>query len=577
MAQTILSQDSFIRYDKAEGELEGFEKIFFSPQDHNRYWVLTFHIPENLVFADINKSLQRILIFSFLIGILSIVFIIWFVSRKILTPVVAMASVYERFKAGDLTVRLDTASVSDEILTLYEVINAFVENQQQVTNVLQKEVNAQTKRLSAVIDNIVDGIIRIDERGIIETFNPAAQKIFGYSEKEIIGQNVKILMPASYNTEHDDYRDNPLCSAEKNVFGLEREIIGQRKDGTTFPMELGVSELIVDNVRYFVAITRDITERHNAQAALKKAKLTAEQASLAKSEFLANMSHEIRTPMNGVIGMTNLLLDTPLNQEQYNFAKIVKSSAKLLLGIINDILDFSKVEAGMLEMEAIKFDMGLLMNDFGSSIAIRAHEKGLELSCPANPVQHHWYNADPGRIRQILNNLVGNAIKFTEQGEVAVYYSVHQHSELRTKVRFDVTDTGIGLSAEQQAGLFERFSQADGSTTRTHGGTGLGLAISRQLVELMGGEIGIKSTQGNGTTFWFTLDLENAKPEVQKFPVADLRRQKILVVDDNLTNRTLLGHLLANWRVEHTLVDSAKVALETLSAAHCKNIPTPSR
>jgi PAS domain S-box-containing protein len=566
MAETILGQDSFIRYDKNEKELEGFEKIFFSPQDHKRYWVLTFHIPENLVFADISASLQRILIFSLAIGILSIVFIIWFVSRKILTPVVNMAAVYERFKAGDLTVRLDPTSASDEILTLYQGINTFVENQQQATIQLKNEVTAQTKRLSAVIDNIVDGIITISERGIIESFNPAAMKIFGYSDKDVIGQNVKILMPEPYHSEHDGYLDNHLRTGEKKVIGIGREVVGRRKDGSTFHMELGISELIVDNVRHFVGITRDITERRHAEAALNKAKLSAEQANLAKSEFLANMSHEIRTPMNGVIGMTNLLLDTPLNQEQYNFARIVKNSAKSLLAIINDILDFSKVEAGMLEMEAIEFDMGMLMNDFGSSIAVRAHEKGLELICPANSVQHQWYSGDPGRIRQILNNLVGNAIKFTKQGEVAVYYTVQQQSTSRTKVLIKVTDTGVGLSAEQQAGLFERFSQADGSTTRKHGGTGLGLAISKQLVELMGGEIGIKSTEGKGTTFWFSLDLANAKPVERKSPVADLHRQKILVVDDNLTNRTLLGHLLTNWRVKHTLVDSANAALENLRA-----------
>ncbi|GAC17438.1 response regulator [Paraglaciecola arctica] len=567
MAKTILGQDSFIRYDHDEKELEGFEKIFFSPQDNNSYWVLTFHIPEDLVFSDITTSLQKILMFSLLIGILSIVFIIWFVSRKILTPVVTLAQACERYKAGDLTVRLDTTSVKDEIFTLYQGINTFVENQQQATTLLNNEVNAQTKRLSAVIDNIVDGIITIDERGIIESFNPAAMKVFGYNEQEAIGQNIKILMLESFHSELDGYLENHIKAHEKTQVEIERVFIGQRKDGSTFPMELGVSELIIDNSRHFVGIIRDITERHQAKTALKKAKDSAEQANQAKSEFLANMSHEIRTPMNGVIGMTSLLLDTPLNPEQHNFAKIVKSSAKSLLSIINDILDFSKVEAGMLEMESIDFDMDLLMNEFGRSIAVRAHEKGLELICPANPVQHKCYSADPGRIRQILNNLVGNAIKFTEQGEVAVYYKVQQQTDARTKVLIEVTDTGIGLSAEQQAGLFERFSQADGSTTRKHGGTGLGLAISKQLVELMGGEIGIKSTHGKGSTFWFTLDLENSEHTAPTFSVADLRGQKILVVDDNLTNRTLLGHLLTNWQVEHTLVESAKQALECLTQA----------
>jgi PAS domain S-box-containing protein len=567
MAETILRQDSFIRYDHEEKELEGFEKIYFSPQDKNSYWVLTFHIPEDLVFSEITTSLQKILLFSLLIGLLSIVFITWFISRKILTPVVTMAAVYEQFKAGDLAVRLDTSSVKDEILTLYQGINTFVAAQQQTTISLNNEVTAQTKRLSAVIDNIVDGIITIDECGIIESFNPAATDIFGYNEQEAIGQNIKILLLESFHPELDGYLSNHLKSTEKTQIEIERVFIGQRKDGSTFPMELGVSELIIDNARHFVGIIRDITERHQAKIALKKAKDSAEQANQAKSEFLANMSHEIRTPMNGVIGMTSLLLDTPLNPEQHNFAKIVKSSAKSLLSIINDILDFSKVEAGMLEMESIDFDMDLLMNEFGRSIAIRAHEKGLELICPANPIQHKCYSADPGRVRQILNNLVGNAIKFTEQGEVAVYYKVQQQTEARTKVLFEVKDTGIGLSEEQQAGLFERFSQADGSTTRKHGGTGLGLAISKQLVELMGGEIGIKSAEGTGSTFWFTLDLENAEHSAPSFSVADLRGQKILVVDDNLTNRTLLGHLLTNWQVEHTLVESAKQALESLTEA----------
>jgi PAS domain S-box-containing protein len=414
---------------------------------------------------------------------------------------------------------------------------------------LSRMMSAQRRWLSLVVDNVADALLTVDEAGVVTWCNRAAENVFGAPYAELVGSRISEWLPG-------------FETARSEANGALLEIVALRRDATSYPVEITRTELTVEQETLTILIVRDITVRKQGEDALARARDQALRAARSKADFLATMSHEIRTPINAIIGMTELLTETLITPRQHEYAQTVHSSAQALRSIIDDVLDVSKLEAGKLELDSIPFDPLETVEAAADIVATQAHRKNVELITFVDPAIPHALWGDPNRLRQILLNLLGNAVKFTESGRIVVRAMLDERRREAMRLRFEVEDTGIGIAPESQQRLFSPFEQLDQSTSRRYGGTGLGLSISRRLVALMGGTMGLSSDVGQGSTFWF----DAVFPAIEGEPPrkVDLGAMRVLIVGGDPVWRDAVAQTMRAWNVDVEAAPDAAGALKRL-------------
>ncbi len=447
------------------------------------------------------------------------------------------------------------------LLTLLIYNFLYTQRERFLQNLANEE---EKKRTDAIFNNMNEGLITLDANGAITYINETSARIFQYERHEILGRQAEELLYGKYREEFQTFMEQYYQSGRTDNFALKHEVVGLRKNGEPFQVYLGFSHIFYRGEALFICITQDITERVEREKELEKAKQKAEEASLAKSSFLANMSHEIRTPMNAVLGMSRLLLDTKLDDEQDEWVKAIHTSGETLLNIINDIIDISKIEAGKLQLEKIDFDLFETLQEVTSLYAFQAREKGLEMILDIDDKLPQFLIGDPVRLKQVFANLISNALKFTQNGHIVVNVSSKSLKHGIHHLECYIEDTGIGVAKDKQKRIFEKFSQAEGSTTRKFGGTGLGLTIVTELIHLMGGGIRIKSEPGKGSRFIFDIKLGESLKKGMKPLNIDISDQKVLIVDDYDMTRKVMSTILSRANVNFTEATNAEDALKYL-------------
>ncbi|WP_145123402.1 PAS domain S-box protein [Rosistilla oblonga] len=418
----------------------------------------------------------------------------------------------------------------------------------------EKALCESSERTRAILNSAFDGILTIDRCGTIGMVNSAVERIFGFTDKELIGTNVSKLMTWPLPPEHNK----------------TREIIGTRRDGSKFPLEFNTTEVGLSGSHLLTVSVRDITERKQAEEALQTAKKAAEDASIAKSEFLASMSHELRTPLNGVIGMTELLADSTLDERQRRFVTACQSSGNALLTLISDILDLTKVEAGRLELDEHPFDLLQLLDEVVGCIPLRAEQKKVELLYMLDSPTTLNLIGDSHRLRQVLTNLLGNAMKFTDEGQITLRAEPQHLTDDRATIRFSIQDTGIGIPQDRLDRLFKSFSQVDSSISRKYGGSGLGLSISKAIVDALGGQIGVESSEGVGSRFWFTVTFRHSEQDpdlTQDWSLGRLSNLRVLLLEPQPAIQEILVQFLHNWEIHVDTASTNERAVQKMQRA----------
>jgi two-component system sensor histidine kinase/response regulator len=499
----------------------------------------------------------------FLAGIIFIAVIQILLERMIFSRLRALdRCVAQIASSGDVAARVNCGG-EDEVSSVALSINHMLESLQ-----LSHEQKRQMEERHQAFMNHLPAIASLtDEDGRYLYVNQPLSDSFNLRSEDLLGKTIADWMPEAAESSRKHDREVLACGGTMQFDDVLQTPDGTMRHWLSFKFPLGVR----DGKKLIGTVALDITARKEWEFQVQEAKEEAERANRAKSEFLANMSHEIRTPLNGIIGMTDLALETGLNSEQREYMDTVKFSADSLLTLINDILDFSKIEAGKIDLEAVDFDLRDNVETTLKTLAVRAHQKGLDLLCEVDPDVPDTVSGDSSRLRQIVLNLVGNALKFTEKGEIKVSVQTESAGPEGPNLHFTVSDTGIGIPPEKHSHIFKAFSQADSSTTRKYGGTGLGLTISTRLVEMMGGKMWVESEVGKGSRFHFTLRLPAVEARQTQNPSAPslqtLQGVKVLVVDDNVSNRRIMHGILSRWGMNVTLAEGGTQALEELSAA----------